>query len=158
MSNTVTPDDFWPRLDDVRAGMLNVNGGRPVPMSHYPDRETNRIWFITAEGTDLVEALRAGPQDARYIIASGDGKLDARADGKASLSGNRDKLDEIWNAIAAAWFEGGRDDEDIALVCLDLSEAEIWATDGGLKFLYETAKANVTGQKPDIGDQGVLRF
>lgn len=158
MSNTVTPEDFWPRLGDVQAGMLNVAGGRPVPMSHYPDRETNRIWFITAEGTDLVEALRAGPQDARYIIASGDGKLYARIDGTASLSGNRDKLDEIWNAIAAAWFEDGKEDEDIALVCLDLTEAEIWATDGGLKFLYETAKANVTGQKPDIGDQGVIRF
>ena len=158
MSNQVTPDQFWPRLKGVQAGMLNVEGGRPVPMSHYPDREANRIWFITAQGTDIVESLKGGPKSARYIVASGDGKLYARIDGTASLSGNRDKLDEIWNVIAAAWFEDGKEDEDLALVCVDLKEAEIWATDGGLKFLYETAKAHVTGEKPDMGDQGVLRF
>jgi len=158
MSNTVTAKEFWPRLDDVQAGMLNVDQGRPVPMSHYSDREAGKLWFITADGTDLVNALRSGPKDARYIIASGDGKLYARIDGTASLSASKDKLDEIWNIVAASWFEDGKNDDDLALVCLDLSEAEIWATDGGLKFLYETAKANVTGEKPDVGDQGIIRF
>lgn len=158
MSNHVTEDDFWPRLDDINAGMLNVDGGRPVPMSHYADRDARALWFITANGTDLVEALRKGAREARYILASGDGKLYARVDGRAALSDDRKKLDEIWNFVAASWFEEGKEDEDLALVRMDLSEAEIWATDGGLKFLYETAKANVTGEKPDMGDQGIIRF
>lgn len=158
MSDAITPDDFWPRLKKINAGMLDPSTGRPVPMSHYPDRENGALWFITAHGTDLADAVEDGPKTARYIVASGDGNLYARIDGEVSLSTDAEKLDEIWNAIAAAWFEDGRRDEDIVLVRMRLTEAEIWATDGGMAFLFETAKANLTGTKPDIGDTGVLTF
>lgn len=158
MTDTITPDDFWSRLDDIQAGMLAVDMGRPVPMSHYADREANALWFITAKGTPMETALRAGDMAARYVIASGNGKLYATVDGTARLSEDREKLDELWNAVADAWFEDGKDDEDVQLVRFDLGEAEIWATTGGLGFLYEVAKAQITDEKPDIGRHGRLDF
>lgn len=159
MSDQPNKQTFWDRLDDVQAGMLDAGDARFVPMSHYIDREAGALWFITAEGTDLVEAVKAGPQAAHYIIADSSAKLYARVSGTASLSGDRDKLDEIWNFVASAWFEGDKADADLRLVKFSLSEAEVWMTDGGLKFLWEVAKANVVdGDKPDMGETGVIRF
>jgi general stress protein 26 len=159
MPDTLTRKDFWTRLEGVQAGMLSLGaGGRPVPMSHYVDPESDTLWFITARGTDLAGGLASGARQARYILASGDGRLYARVDGTASLSQDETKLHEIWSAVADAWFEDGTDDADVALVRLDLSEAEVWATSGSLRFLYEIAKANLTGDKPDTGTHGVLAF
>jgi len=62
MPDTRTRDDFWSRLDEAQAGMLTAGDARPVPVTHYADREAGALWFITADGTDLVRALTAGPQ------------------------------------------------------------------------------------------------
>ena len=81
MSDQLTKDEFWNRLDGITAGMFNVNDGRPVPMSHYVDREANALWFITAKGTDLEAALRSGGADGRYTVADRGGKLYANMHG-----------------------------------------------------------------------------
>ena len=158
MTHSLTADDFWKRLDDVQSGMLSVDGARPVPMSQYADRDLNVLWFITAKGTDLVESLASGAKEARFVIAEGAAKLYATVDGTASLSNDKAKLDELWNMVADAWFEGGERDPDVQLVRVDLSEAEVWTTTGRLGFLYEIAKAQATDEKPDMGAHGTLRF
>jgi general stress protein 26 len=158
MTHTLTADDFWKRLDDVQSGMLSVDGARPVPMSQYADRDLDVLWFITAKGTDIVESLASGPKEARYVVAEGGANLYATVDGKASLSNDKAKLDELWNVVADSWFEGGEQDPDVQLVRVDLTEAEVWATTGKLGFLYEIAKAQVSEVKPDMGAHGMLRF
>ena len=156
-AKTLTAEEFWDRLEGINAGMLGAGEARHVPMSHYVEPETDRLWFITAQGTDLVKACQTGA-DASYIVASGDGKLYARMHGRARVETDQAKIDELWNPIAGAWFEDGKDDPDVRLIRVDLTEAEVWATDGGLKFLYETAKAHVTGEMPDMGEHGTIRF
>lgn len=149
--------EFWDRLEDTRAGMLATDGGRAVPMSHYVDRDANALWFITANGTDLAQTAQSGAA-AEYLISSTNESLYARIDGRVQAVTDPAKLDELWSAVAAAWFEDGRKDDDIQLVRMDLSEAEVWATGGSMSFLYQIAKANITKEKPDMGDHGVLRF
>lgn len=150
-------NEFWDRLADTRAGMLATDGGRAIPMSHYVDRDANALWFITAKGTDLAQTAQSGAA-AEYLISSSNESLYARIDGAVQAVTDPAKLDELWSAVAAAWFEDGRKDEDIQLVRMDLKEAEVWATGGSLSFLYEIAKANVTKEKPDAGHHGTLRF
>ncbi|MDO5706313.1 MAG: pyridoxamine 5'-phosphate oxidase family protein [Paracoccus sp. (in: a-proteobacteria)] len=152
-------DTFWSRMDDINAGMLGcAPDWRLVPMSHYADPQANVLWFITAAGTDLVRAVEGGASRAVYTVADGGKALFARIEGQLSLSDDRAKLDEIWNAVAASWFEEGRTDDDVRLLRLDLSEAEVWATGGGLGFLFQVAKSKVTGEKPDMGEHFELRF
>lgn len=158
MTDQIKPEHFWDRLDDVNAGMLNVAEGRPIPMSHYADRDGGSLWFITARGTDLEAALRGGAKPGRYIVASGSGQIYANVEGELSLSMDKAKLDELWNAVADAWFEGGESDPDVQLVKFTLREAEVWATPGNLGFLYQIAKAQVTDEKPDMGEHGTLKF
>lgn len=150
---------FWDRLEDTRAGMLSTEGARAVPMSHYIDEDdkASSLWFITAKGTDIAKSAN-NRTAAQYIVASKDESLYARIDGYVSAVTNPTELDKIWNAIAGAWFEDGKQDSDVQLVRFDLTEAEVWATDGSLKFLYEIAKAHLTDEKPDMGKHGTIRF
>ena len=146
-------DDFWQRLDGINAGMLGVTDDlNLVPMSHTADRDQMALWFITAEGVNLVEQLAGSAKDAIYVVADGGGKLFARVEGRLELSEDRAKLDEIWNAVASSWFEGGKQDPDIRLLKFSIGAAEVWTTTGGLGFLYEVAKAKATGAKPDMGE------
>ena len=127
-------------------------------MSHYADRDQSVLWFITADGTDLVKAVEGGPQQAVHVVSEGGDKLYARMEGTLELSNDKAKLDEIWNAVASSWFEDGKQDEDVRLLKLKLSTAEVWATTGGLGFLYEVARSKVTGAKPDMGEQYEIAF
>ncbi len=149
--------EFWDRLEDTRAGMLATDNGRAIPMSHYVDRDANALWFITANGTDLAQTAQSGAA-AEYLISSSNESLYARIDGSVQAVTDPEKLDELWSAVASAWFEDGRKDNDIQLVRMDLKEAEVWATGGNMSFLYEIAKANITKETPDAGDHGTIRF
>ncbi|MCO6363935.1 pyridoxamine 5'-phosphate oxidase family protein [Paracoccus sp. 08] len=150
---------FWSRLDDINSGMLGVTqDSRLVPMSHYTDRKVGVLWFITARDTDLARSVASGPQDAMHVVSDGGQGLYARIHGTLSLSDNRAKLDELWNAVASSWFEDGKQDPDVQLLRLDLTEAEVWATGGSMAFLYQIAKSKITGDKPDMGDHYSLTF
>ena len=44
-------------------------------------------------------------------------------------------------------------------VGLDVAEAQVWASEAGpVRFAYEIAKANVTGEQPDLGGTGRASF
>ncbi|MBQ0803516.1 pyridoxamine 5'-phosphate oxidase family protein [uncultured Sulfitobacter sp.] len=155
--STSLKEEFWDRIEDIRTGMLGTNTARSVPMSHYVDEDANALWFITAKGTDLAKTAQSGVA-AEYVVISKDEHLYARIDGKVQAVTDPAKLDELWSAIAGAWFEDGRQDEDVQLLRMDLTEAEVWATGGSLSFLYEIAKAHITDEKPDMGQHGTLGF
>lgn len=145
---------FWRRLKGINAGMLGIKGDLQfVPMSHQiADEDDNTLWFIGARGTHLVEALGSGAREAMHLVAEGSGKLYARIEGRLELSNDQAKLEELWNAVASSWFEGGRDDPDVRLLKLTITGGEVWTTTGGMGFLYEIARAKVAGTKPDMGE------
>ena len=155
MANT---DEFWDRVDAVNAGMLDAtDGDRMVPMSHYSDRASNALWFITASGTHVVEAVEQGSKDCVYILADGGKGLYAQVKGALSLSRDHAKLEALWNPVADAWFEGGKTDPDVRLLCFAVTGAEVWITPtSGVRFLFKVAKAQLTGTQPDMGDHFTL--
>lgn len=152
----MSKQDFWAHIDDIRAGMLAIGRARHVPMSPYPREEDAAIWFITAQGTDLVEALERGESEASLLIGGND-RLQTRIEGRAALVQDRAKLEELWNPVAAAWFEG-IDDPDIRLIRVTPSEAEVWINKGSVGFAWEIAKARMSGDKPDMGEHFTVTF
>ena len=153
-------EEFWDRIADTRTGMLGAEGARHVPMSHYvhEDGADRSLWFITAKGTDLAKVAATGAAPANYIVSSDKEHLYANVVGSLAAVNDPQTLDDIWNAVASAWFDGGERDPDVQLLQLKLEEAEIWATGGSLKLLYEVAKAHATDEKPDMGNHALLRF
>ena len=154
-------DEFWTRMNGVRSGMLGIKGqGRLVAMSPYVDKDLpGSIWFVTAKGTELGKSVAMGGQSAQLVVSDDAAGLYADIEGTLSHSNDKEELDEIWNAIASAWFEKGKEDPDVCLMKFAPAVAEIAVTTtSGMKFLYQIAKANLTGDQPDVGSKGNVVF
>ncbi len=153
--------EFWKRLGDVNGAMLGIEGeGRLIPMSPQLDDDVpGHVWFITAKGTDLAKSVANGAKPARLVVSSDKAGLYADVDGMLSRSEDREALDEVWSFVADAWFEGGENDPDVQLLKFSPNQGEISVTPtSGVKFFYEIAKGNLTGEKPDAGEQGKVSF
>lgn len=154
-------EEFWDRMEDVRAVMLSTTDtGKMVPMAPNVDDDVpGKIWFITAKGTDLAKSVHTGRQAADMVVADAGTGLYAHVKGSLERSTDDRALDEVWGFVADAWFEGGKHDPDLCLLAFTPQEAELSITPkSGVKFLYEIAKANLTGDKPDAGAQGAISF
>ena len=153
--------DFWDRVDDVQAGMLGLtDNGKLVPMSPTLRKDRDgKIWFIAAKGEEIVNNTATAPKDARFVIADAKSGLYANIEGELAQVNDKAILDELWNVVAAAWFDQGKEDPDVQLLCLTPHIAGCWfSTTSGVKFIYEIAKANITGSEPDQGYQADLTF
>jgi general stress protein 26 len=148
-------------LDGVRAGMLGLTtGGKGFqPMTHFPDADAGSIWFISSTGTALVGSLGKG-EDAEYVVISRDHDAYVSLRGKLYQLHDDAKMEELWNPVVSAWFEGGRDDPQLALLRFDPEVADIWASSAStLKFGFEIIRANLDADhQPDIGARATVRF
>lgn len=148
-------------LDGVRAGMLGLTAGGDgfQPMTHFPDRASGTIWFISSTDTAMVQSLGMG-EDADYVVISEDHDLHASLRGKLYHLHDDAKLDALWNPVVAAWFEGGRQDPRVALLRFDPEVADVWASSTStLKFGFEIVRATLEpDHQPDIGVKATVRF
>ena len=153
--------EFWNRIENVRAAMLGIKGqGRLAAMSPQVDDDfPGDIWFITADGTDLAKGVESASQDAQMVVSDSQTGLYANVVGTLSRSHDREALDEVWSFVSDAWFEGGKHDPDVCLLLFKPESAEVSVTPtSGAKFFYEIIKANLTGDKPDVGQHGNITF
>lgn len=108
------------------------------------------LWFFTHDPSHKTDQIRANDQvnvclqtDGGYVSISG----------TAAISKDQAMIDELWNPEAAAWFEGGREDETVALLKVDADSAEYWSVDSPKVItMIKYARAVATGQRPDLGD------
>jgi general stress protein 26 len=145
-------EQLFDELARVRAGMLGVNGGAHfAPMAPLLEREGWKIFFFTKRSSQLVASVGLGGQ-ARFCLVGKDHDYYADLSGPIVQSSNSAAIDRHWRAIDAAWFPGGRDDPDLALLEFTPNAAEIWAsTDSTAVVAWEMAKALVSGAEPDVG-------
>jgi general stress protein 26 len=119
---------FWKALKSDRTMMLGILGhadAYPRPMTAQFEHDRSPIWFFSAKDNGLVEALNGGgPAIATFTAKDHD--LFATVHGRLSVDRDRATIDRLWNRFGAAWFEGGKDDPNLALLRFDADRAEIW--------------------------------
>ncbi|MGJ8624735.1 MAG: pyridoxamine 5'-phosphate oxidase family protein [Yoonia sp.] len=155
-------NEFWDAMEDVSEGMLGFEGEYLVPMSPKvrDDAKDGKIWFITAEGTDLYKGAVAGSKPARLVVSDRGEGIWADVQGALETVTNQAVLDDIWSAMAGVWFKDGKNDKDVRLLCFTPHHAEATISDNNaLEFFYEIAKAKLSGETPDdMGWQGKIAF
>lgn len=71
------------------------------------------------------------------------------------------RLDELWSPILAAFFEKGRENDNIQLICVDINGVEYWQA-GNINILVSLFKiaTSVFGDKSatDIGKNKTVKF
>lgn len=112
------------------------------------------LFFLTrglSEKVDEVQEDRhitltfAEPKDSKYVTLKG----------KGSVSNDRAKIKELWNPMYKAWFPGGEDDPSIAVMRVDVTEADYWeASASKLVVMAKYATAALTGGSVAVGESG----
>ena len=131
---------FWKALKSDMTVMLGLagaeagaDGGHAQPMTaQIGDRQgRGPIWFFSAKGVDLVEAIGAG-KPAMLHFASKGHELFASLEGRLMLDNDRSTIDRLWSPFAAAWYEEGKDDPKLQLIRFDPEAGQIWLNENSL--------------------------
>lgn len=127
---------------EIGGGNLGVR-----PMSVARINEDCDLWFFTSLDSSVVSEIRA---DDRMSISMQDGEFAFYVmSGIAKVSTNREQIHKLWKEPYKVWFPKGPDDPDICIIHFDSKNGEYWDTQGvnKVKYLFEAAKAYVTGEK-----------
>jgi general stress protein 26 len=110
------------------------------------------LWFFTRADSAKVDEVRraetvnlsyAAPDKQRYVSVSG----------TARLVRDRPKAEALWNPFLKAWFPGGLDDPDLALLKVSVERAEYWdSPSSAVVHLVGFVKALATGQPYKPGE------
>jgi general stress protein 26 len=146
---------LWSEIDKARFGMIAIVDGPPQhfqPMTAFAEPEAGELWFFTRAETDLARDASHGAHTAMFVLQAKDRETQACVSGELTVEMDRDKIEKWWSPMLAAWYPGGKDDPDLRLLRLKCQDARVWISDSGpVKYLWEVAKANATGQTPDLG-------
>jgi general stress protein 26 len=119
------------------------------PMATQNTAFDGTLWFFTRADSGKAHELHtdchvnvsyADPSDNRYVSVSG----------RASVVRDMAKMRELWTEIHRAWFPDGLDDPNVALLRVDVTDAEYWdAPSSKMVQLAGFVKALVTGRSAE---------
>jgi len=114
------------------------------------------VWFLTREESGKVSEIKADSHVSLVYADPSNSKF-VSAKGRASVSKDHAKIHELWNPMFKAWFPEGEKDPHIAVLRVDISEAQYWEASSskllrGLKYVAAAA----TGGKVDLGETGTV--
>ncbi|CAA9442866.1 MAG: General stress protein [uncultured Phycisphaerae bacterium] len=126
---------------------------RSRPMATQQAEFDGTLWFFTHDNTGKVDEIRAD-QHVNLGYSDPSGNRYVSVSGRATVLRDRRKAEELWTEIHRAWFPDGLDDPTLALLRVDVTDAEYW--DGPSTKVAQLAgfvKAVVTGQSAtNIGE------
>ena len=149
--------DLREKVKDVKFGMfgtLNPEGkvtSRPMTSQQLDDQ--GNVWFFTSDESDFVRHLITHPQ-VNVSFSDPEDSLYVSIAGRAELTRDRAKIDELWSPLVSAWFDGGKEDPHLALIKVHVDTAEYWDTHSSkMTQLYALARSALTGKAPrDLGE------
>jgi general stress protein 26 len=126
------------------------------PMGTQKVDEMGNFWFFSAAGSNKNEEVK-DKQHVHLIYADPGSSEYMNVCGQASISRDKQKIDELWNDFAKAWFKEGKDDPSLTVICVKPTKAYYWDTKYGKAVtLLAIAAATVSGQPMDAGREGEL--
>ena len=143
------------KIKDIKTAMLvtaETDGTlRARPMQTL-QIDGNYIWFLTGSDSAKSNEIKNDSHVNLTYAQEGD-KLYVSVSGIATISRDRQKIDELWSEPIKAWFPQGKDDPNIALLRVEITQAEYWDTPTSpVVHLIGYAKAVVTGEPYHPGD------
>lgn len=138
-------------LQDFDTAMLVTHAGdgrlhaRPMAVAELrPDADA---YFVTSIDSPKVAEIDA---DAEVLLTFQSAKQYAAVYGRVTVVQDRALIERLWKEAWKVWFPRGKTDPNIALLRFDAERGELWDNAGtrGLQFLFEAAKAYVSGETP----------
>lgn len=143
-------------VKDINFAMLTTAESdgtlRSRPMATQKAEFDGDLYFFTNEKSPKVDEIEnehqvnvsySKPEKQTYISMSG----------TAQIIRDRAKIEELWTPDLKAWFPKGLEDPNIALLKINVSQAEYWDNPSStVVYLIGMAKAIATGETYKPGD------
>ena len=154
------PSDFsrvWEIIEKVGIGMLTTRHDgclRARPMDARADREAGTLWFVTdvrGAKDDEIEA----DQEVGLVFIEPSERAYLSITGRARVIRDTSKAQAIWKKTDDVWWPEGPSDPHVRVLRVDPSMAELWdGPSNAAVAAFEFAKARLTGEKPNLGENG----
>ncbi len=147
-------------VKDIRIAMMTTvapdGSFDSRPMATQQSSFYGDVWFLTRAESGKVAEIR-DDSHVSLLYSDPDSSKFVSAKGRAYLSKDRAKIQELWNPMYKAWFPEGQDDPSITVLRVNISEAQYWEASSskllrGLKYVAAAA----TGGAIDLGETGKI--
>jgi general stress protein 26 len=121
------------------------------PMATLERAFDGDLYFFTGRASHKVEDIEARSQ-VNLAFSEPDRQRFVSVVGSAALIEDEGRKRELWSPAMTAWFPGGIDDPDLALLRVRVSQADAWTSPTSAVvriagFLHAVA----TGERTDLG-------
>jgi prepilin-type processing-associated H-X9-DG protein len=145
----------WEMIKDIKFAMLTSDDDgmlRSRPMVASQKAFEGTLWFFTREHAHKVDEVRHDPR-VNVSYADGHAQNYVSLSGTASLVRDKATLKAHWSEALRTWFPKGLDDPEVALLKVDVEQAEYWDTPNSkMVYAYGYVKARLTGTAPHPGE------
>ena len=137
-------------IGDFRTAMLvtRTEDGRlrSRPLAIAGIGEDGSLYFATAFHSQKACDLHA---DAHVNVSMQDRRRFVSVSGIGHIEIDRELVQRLWQESWRIWFPKGKNDPSLCILVVDPKEATGWDMSGvdGLRYLFESARAYVTGAR-----------
>lgn len=127
------------------------------PMSPQKIDDEGDFWFLSAVDSHKNMELDTDPY-VQLLFQGGPHSDFMSLYGKATISNDKQKIEELWNPLIKTWFTEGKDDPRITVIKVTPEDGYYWDTKHGdmVAFVKIIAGA-ITGQTLDDSIEGKLK-
>ena len=143
----------WEMMEKIGFCMFTSMDGeelRSRPMAAYVERDENRILFLTDAESHKDEEIAARP-NVNLAFADAGSHSYVSLTGRARVSNDREKIRDIFNVPAKAWWDSP-EDPSIRLLVVTPHDAQYWDSPGRIRSTIKMAAAAVSSARPEMGD------
>lgn len=146
-------------MDGAKIGSLttvNESGqliSRPMGLQEY--EFDGELWFVTNRNSNKIQHISTNP---KTNVMFNNGNNWVSMNGTAKNIDDNTKAQELWNPLLKAWFPEGPGDPDLTLLKVTVERVEYWEGDGKIGTIIETAKALLTGEEADMGENKTVEL
>lgn len=147
-------------IRDIRVAMLvtqTPSGLRARPMYTMGAPEDGVLWFYTDVTTSKVAEV-AARQEVLLAYASTSVNNYVYVRGRADIVRDPERAKRFWNIHAKAWFPGGPDDPNLALLRVEPEFGEYWDGPNKVAYTLSLLRAVATGGAPAGGHHESVRI
>lgn len=126
------------------------------PMSVQKVCDQGNFWFLSSADSNKNSQIITDPRVQLYF-SNTDKYEFLTVYGKATITRDRDKIDELWNDIAKAWFPQGKNDPNVTVIKLAPEQGFYWDTkDGKIVSMIKILISAATGKTLQEGVEGTI--
>ena len=134
------------KIKHIKIAMLTIQDEkgyyRSRPMITMKTECEGNVWFFTNLDSEKVEEIKKNP-NVNLSYADQEGEIYVSIAGRAEVVNDNQKMEEFWKPVLEEWFPGGLKNNDLALLKIEMEQAEYWDGNSMVEIWDTTAAVKV---------------